>query len=204
MAALLFLSGLAAILVKHNTLFIVWMLFVRVVGWWRAAWWMAAVVALFLLSFVPFAPGGLDGIVSNVFAYGGVTGYGLSMVLPDGIARLIFYGAMLLLPLIAPDNLPEALALAALGTITLMYGIAQQYFALVLVLCVWRAELDAEYTVVTLLTAVLVALHEVIPEYMQAMIMFGGLWSVSMIWFVRWTFRRRREIGRQLKATLQR
>jgi hypothetical protein len=125
-----FLAGAAAILIKHNTLFLVWALWVSRVGPKRAAWWTVAAVALFALSFAPFLPTGLDGIVSNVLRYGGVGSWGLSNFIPRGVVYALMLTVMIGLPIVIRLSDVRAVGLAALMWLITIPGIGLQYFAL--------------------------------------------------------------------------
>ncbi|MGH7863015.1 MAG: hypothetical protein ACREOS_12350, partial [Candidatus Dormibacteraceae bacterium] len=78
------LLGTASLLIKHLTVFSVWTLFVYVFAGRRRLLMMALSVLVFLVSFVPYLPRGLNGIVQNVFLYGsggGFYGVGLATYL---------------------------------------------------------------------------------------------------------------------------
>jgi hypothetical protein len=91
-----------------------------------------ASLAVFLLSFSPFLPAGLHGIVGNVFLYAGITRpYGLSAVLPKGLLYPIFIASMGVLPVVAKRlrlSLPRAMELAAVLLLVLIPGSGEAYF----------------------------------------------------------------------------
>lgn len=124
--------GSLAILIKHNTVFAVWTLFVMLLPLHQAILLMAAATIPFLLSFVPYLPDGAPGIVQNVVLYDGINGsYGLSALFPVAMIRPIFFAAMLLLPLLLKRvaiNLQRSLLVSFLAFLSLSHGIGVQYF----------------------------------------------------------------------------
>lgn len=130
------LLGTLSILIKHNTIFGVWMLFAYVSRKTRNAFlMMAASVVVFLLAFVPYLPEGKEGIIHTVLFYkSAVSIYGLGRLLPNMAAAPIFYGLMLLMPFLAKDYLripmAKAMELSFVAMLALIYGIGKQYFLL--------------------------------------------------------------------------
>jgi hypothetical protein len=126
-----------SLLIKHLTLFGVWMLFVHTFGWRRGILRFTASAAVFVLSFAPFLPQGAEGIYNNVLRYASEVGfYGFGMLLPRSIASLLMFGVLLfVLPALARRlrlELSEALLLSSVGMIAVLYGFAEPYLMLVM------------------------------------------------------------------------
>lgn len=124
-----FALGALAVLMKHSTVFLVWVVFVYAVGVRRALLWMAATGALFLLSLTPFLPAGAEGIWRNVIAYSSLNnGYGLTALLQRGQVIALLYGVLLLLPVLARRQpLTRTLWLSSLGYLTFVTGFGGHY-----------------------------------------------------------------------------
>ncbi len=128
----LLLLGAAAILVKQNTVFAVWALFVLLAGNYRAVAMMGIAAAAFLLSFTPYVATGAQGIVDNVLLYDAINGtYGLSALFPVPLVKLVFWLVMLGLPFalrrlrVAPA---DGVLISFLAFLALSPGIGVQYF----------------------------------------------------------------------------
>jgi hypothetical protein len=134
--ALVWALATLSLIIKHNMLFLVLMLFLYVFrGRIRPLVAMGASSALFLLSFVPYLPDGLTGIVDNVFRYSGMQGlWGLDALLVWW-STPIFIPVMVALLYIMRDRLPllDGMAFAAVAFLALSPGIGTQYFLLLLV-----------------------------------------------------------------------
>lgn len=156
--ALTWALGTLCLVIKHLSVFSVWMLFVYQFTGRRRPLAIALSMLVFLLSFIPYLPADFDNIAHNVFLYQSHTGfYGTGMLvlifqrlllhlslslshglgaallsLADGATRLLFFGLMLALPFFAKDylNLPlvNAMELSAVALLASVYGIAEQYF----------------------------------------------------------------------------
>ncbi|NNJ08872.1 hypothetical protein EKD04_000865 [Chloroflexales bacterium ZM16-3] len=130
------LLGVLALLIKHNTLFTVWMIFIYLTPTRRQAEiLLVAALSLFALSFGPYLNAGANGIFSNVIAYDSQNSlYGLSILLPGYLSRPIFYLVMAALPLLARYQLrmplTQAVELSVVVLLGLIYGIGEQYFIL--------------------------------------------------------------------------
>lgn len=126
--------GTLAIVIKHSTLFGVWTLFVYKVGARRAAFWLAATVAIFTLTFVPYLPDGLNGIVSRVLLYKSWAGYGFG-------SSLLFWTVMPFIPFAAKAlrlDLFDAMLLSLLSTLVFAYGAGADLFAMIFPLAFLR------------------------------------------------------------------
>ena len=80
----IWLLGTLALLIKHNTVFGMWMLFVYVFGVSRRAVVASMLsVAVFAFSFLPYLPEGNAGILQNVLLYSSMPGqFGLTLSCP--------------------------------------------------------------------------------------------------------------------------
>jgi hypothetical protein len=125
-----------ALCVKHLCLFSVWMLLVYAAdGVRKAAALMAGSLAVFGAQFLPWLPGGAEGIERNVLRYAGISrAYGLTTFLPKGVAAVIFAGVLLALPVLARArlrlDLTRAMELAAVALMALIPGTGEAYLIL--------------------------------------------------------------------------
>jgi hypothetical protein len=130
----LWLLATAALLVKHLNAFTVWAFFVYLyssVKWSAIAF--ACSIGVFALSFWPFLPAGFDGIVNNVFLYGGIPRpYGLTTVLPRSLVYPLFFVGMTLLPLLERRRwrMVPALVFSTVALLILIPGTGEAYFIL--------------------------------------------------------------------------
>ena len=108
-----------ALCIKHLCLFSVWMLLVYAAGGVKkAAVLMAGSLAVFGTQFLPWLEGSAGGIVRNVLRYSGVPRpYGLTTILPRGVAAVLFVAVLAVLPVFArgPLRLGLTRAMEALG-----------------------------------------------------------------------------------------
>lgn len=131
------LFATASLIVKHITLPGVWLIFTyRSSPKIKGLIYLAASIAVFALTFLPYWRTGSDGIISNVLLYASIPGYfGLSSILPRQYVYAIFACVMILLPWLLRDlGVPrlEAFALIFLAFIVFTPGVGWQYFLLVL------------------------------------------------------------------------
>jgi hypothetical protein len=123
-----------ALCIKHLCVFCVWMLLVYAAGGVkRAAVLMAGSLAVFGAQFLPWLSGGAAGIVHNVFGYYGIPRpYGLTTVLPRGVAAVVFVAVLAALPVFARGplrlGLTRAMELSAVALMTLIPGTGEAYF----------------------------------------------------------------------------
>jgi hypothetical protein len=125
--------GAASLLIKHITVFFVWMLSVHVLGWKRATLAMVAMVGIFGLSFLPFVPAGNEGILHNVLLYTSVRRlYSPFHLLPSPIAVGLFLGVMMALPLATfrRSDILTSVELATVAFVVFTPGMALQYLLL--------------------------------------------------------------------------
>ncbi len=186
------LLGTLSVLVKHSTVFGVWMLFVYVSGKTRNAFlMMAASVAVFLLAFVPYLPEGKEGIIHTVFLYKStVSIYGLGRLLPNMATAPIFYGLMLLMPFLAKNYLripvAKAMELSFVAMLALIFGIGKQYFLLPII---WGSIFGSGwYWVFSAMAAMFILgnpeakIH--IPYLSNLPGQWNQVWLVAMAWML--------------------
>ena len=131
-----------ALCLKHLCLFSVWMLLVYAAGGVRrAAVLMAGSLAVFVAQFLPWLEEGAGGIVQNVFRYSGIPRpYGLTTVLPRGVAAVLFVAVLAALPALARGplrlGLTRAMELSAIALMTFIPGTGEAYFV---VPAIWGA-----------------------------------------------------------------
>jgi hypothetical protein len=132
---LIFALGVAALLTKHITLFAVWAVYVHVFGFWRGAVLMGAAMLLVALSFLPFLPDGLHGIVNNVIRYSSyANNVGLQNILPRGVQSVLMYAMLLAVPLIIRKrSLVDKLQVSSLLYVVLAPGMAVTHVIQVLI-----------------------------------------------------------------------
>lgn len=126
------LLATCALLIKHIFIFHVWVAFVTVARTRRQALLLMCLsLGVWLASFIPYLPEGLDGIIQNVFLYRGIAGvYGVSSLLPPFIGLILFLVIMGTLPFWLPTNsiLFERMTICGVLLLTLIPGIGIQYF----------------------------------------------------------------------------
>lgn len=150
----IWLLGTISLLIKHITIFEIWLLFVYSAGVRRAQLMSAATGMVFIASLLPFAVGATSGIAKHVFAYTPIPNtFGLGILLPMALSVPIFFVVMVLLPLIAERlRLPlvQALELGFVLMLTLIFSIGEQYFILpILVGSIFASRWYWAYTAVT-------------------------------------------------------
>lgn len=121
-----------ALLIKHLIVFQVWTLLLTLLPRRRAMLAFGAAMLVWLLSFSPFLPAGAEGILANVLAYNGWIGvYGIGTLFPWPVAPAVFYGSMLVLPMLWDDHgwfAPwERMEGSAVALLVFLHGIAPQY-----------------------------------------------------------------------------
>jgi hypothetical protein len=92
----IWLLGTLSLLIKHITVFGVWMLFLYSMTKRRAVMMFLFSVLIFIVAFLPYLPEGGSGIVRNVLTYQAVTSWGLARFLPKLPMVLVFYAFMIL------------------------------------------------------------------------------------------------------------
>lgn len=128
------LLGTLALLIKHNVVFGIWMLFVYAARRARvSALMMAASCVLFFMAFIPYWTEGRAGIIQNVFLYRSGSGLqGLGCLLPNSASAPIFLCLMGLMPFLARYYLrlplAKAMELSFVALLALIYGMGKQYF----------------------------------------------------------------------------
>lgn len=131
-----------ALCIKHLCLFSVWMLLVYAAGGVKkAAVPMAGSLAVFGAQFLPWLAGGAAGIVRNVLRYSGIPRpYGLTTILPRGVAAVVFVAVLAALPVLARGplklGLTRAMELSAVALMTFIPGTGEAYF---IVPAIWGA-----------------------------------------------------------------
>ena len=185
--------GTLALIIKHNTLFSVWMLFAYVAGSWRrAGFMMILAICAFLATFTPYLPAGLIGIVKNVLTYQSALPYGFGQFFPSLLSALLFAGVMLLLPVIAKQilktTLPHAIGFSAVGLLTFIFGISVQYYLLPVIWGsltggIWYWIYSVSITFLLLSNINSLAILNLPPLYNLA-------WLVTSIWFFSYFGRR--------------
>ncbi len=129
--------GTLALLIKHNTLFSVWALYVYFFRPRLAFLVMVLTLMVFAASFVPYLDAH-DLIVRNVLLYSGTQfDYGFSLVLPRYIAIPLFFVVMIGLPLslrysLAFD-LPHMMIAAVLALFVFQYGASASTSLLIII-----------------------------------------------------------------------
>lgn len=177
--ALVWALATLALLVKHLCVFSVWTLFVLTCGGvLRPVLLFAGSLAVFVGSFVPFLPAGLDGIVDNVFLYAGIHHpYGLPTVLPRSVVYVIFVAAMTAFPFLARRwrlSTVHSLELSAVLLLVLIPGVGEAYFLLP---ALWGCVRRPRGWWVFLPTTYVFLLHG--PNNLQALF---GVWPWNAVW----------------------
>lgn len=174
-----FLGG-AAVLVKHIVLFNAWVLFVYHLNYRRAIIVILMLGLIFLLSFAPFLPEGAEGVLRNVFMYrsGNIGAY---RGLGSAVGIVLFYVLMVLSPVFWKRQrftLVEATAYTALLQLTLMPGVAAQYFLLPITF----TSLMPSLWKWTLALGVILGLHYVLGVSLFVAWIFNGIFLIAILW----------------------
>jgi hypothetical protein len=132
---LIWILGTLAIIIKHNIIFGVLMLYVFTAKNWRRALIMFLMSFLIFLScFLVYIPEGRHGILQNVLFYSAKSGYGLQVLFPMWISLPIFILFMISLPFAAKYYFnftqPIGMELSFVALLSSIIGIAEQYFIL--------------------------------------------------------------------------
>jgi hypothetical protein len=195
------------VVIKHNTVFIVWPLLVWAVGLRRAVLGMAIIAIAFLSSFLPYWAAQSTGILANVFMYRSAAGlFGLSWFVPSSLATLAMVLAVFATPLIfRPATIVHVMTLGVLVWLTTAPGFGIQYMTLFLlsaaaekryrwplfVVGVGVAIWESYFVSLSIETVIAAALYMFVPL---------ALWVVMLSWLVvvvrqsalRWPFPRAR------------
>jgi hypothetical protein len=198
----LWLLGTLALLIKHNTIFGVWMLFAYIDNRWRRASLMFVLsMCVFLLSFVPYLPVGLTGIVNNVLLYRGATSYGFGQLLPPILSMPLFAGGMLLLPVLTKRllkiALPQAIGVSFVGLLTLTFGIGNQYYILPVIFGSISGGLG--YWIYSLATTLLLLNSPHNLALLSLPPLHNVVWLITAGWFVSYFIPRARDIVQHRK-----
>jgi len=175
-----------ALCLKHLCLFSVWMLLVYAAGGVRkAAVLMAGSLAVFGAQFLPWLEGGADGIVQNVLRYSGIPRpYGVTTLLPRGVAAVLFVAVLAALPALARGplrlGLTRAMELAAVALMTFIPGTGEAYF---IVPAIWGAvHASAGYWVFSAVAYVFILTG---PNNLQAIPIsppWNAVWLSLVVW----------------------
>jgi hypothetical protein len=134
----IWLLGTISLLIKHITVFAVWMLFQYTTSKRRAAIMFLVSLLAFMTTFLPFLPDGRSGIIRNVFMYQSVASWGLARWLPKLLIQTVFYEFMILSPFIAKNYLSlsqaRSMEFSGVALIALIFGIGKQYFIIPVIL----------------------------------------------------------------------
>jgi hypothetical protein len=127
----IWLLGTLSLLIKHITVFGVWMLFYYSMTKRKAVVMLFVSVLIFIATFLPSLPEGGSGIVRNVFMYQAVTSWGLARWLPILLVAPLFYVFMILSPFLAKEHLSlsqiRSMEFSGVALIALIFGIGKQY-----------------------------------------------------------------------------
>jgi len=128
---MIWLLGTLALIIKHIVLFHVWALFIWIAGTRRAFFWYVGALIVFVLSFSPFLPDGIPGIVQHVLLYRSTYRFGTAWFLPPPLDLALFVCGMSILPLMLRErSLSELLEWISVLLLVLIPAIGQQYFLL--------------------------------------------------------------------------
>ncbi len=185
------LFAVIALLVKHIVIFHVWTFLLYVYKPRKAAVVMTGALGLFALSFAPYLPAGLSGVVQNVLCYHSISGaYGLSTVIPAVRGTPLFMGLMVGLPVLAYYRrlrLLPALLLVSVAFLTFTAGIGDQYFILVAFFAVlqpsilyWLFSVMAATNIPTGWNPLAVAIQ---VNAVFQFLMLNAVWAVCLFWF---------------------
>lgn len=175
-----------ALCIKHLCLFSVWMLLVYAAGGVKkAAVLMAGSLAVFGAQFLPWLPEGAAGIAHNVFGYSGSSRpYGLTTVLPRGVAAVLFAVVLTALPALARGplrlGLTRAMELAAVALMTLIPGTGEAYF---IVPAIWGSvHASAGYWVFSVVAYFFLLTGMANLQVLQIPPPWGALWLSLVFW----------------------
>ena len=204
----IWLLGTASLLIKHNTVFAIWMLFFCTVGWWRAGLMLAASIGVFLLSFLPFWAAGATGIVDNVFRYQStrIDVYGFGDLLPTAPARIIFFAVMTILPVIAKHylhlTLPRSMEFSFVALLTFIYGIGEQFFLLPVI---WGSIFGRlSYGLYTAVACVFLLGSPDNMGFRHFPVWWNSVWLIAAGWFASYFIKRQAPVASTARESVDR
>lgn len=190
---LFWLLGTAALVVKHNTVFGVWMLFVYLFKPRRALLMMLAAAVVFLGTMLSYTPEGSEGIFYNVLRYAGLARrYGLGIILPPTLASIVMLLLLGILPFVVRKRLPveQAMTFSFVLMLTVIYGFGEQYFLFLLLWSGYQLHdrfwfyLSAVFIACFPLSRILS--HSVILSYIFLPLGPVLLWAVCAFWSLKY------------------
>ena len=170
------LLGTLAIVIKHCTLFAVWTLFVYKVGTQRAALWLIAALAVFALTFTPYLPDGLNGIIQRVLLYHSWGEYGFA-------SAWLFWLIMPCIPFIAKAlafDIVDAVLFSVIATLVFAYGAGADLFAMIFPLAFLR---PTRWLIPLTAGVVLLISPWTHLEMAEPFNTVNLLWSIIVVWF---------------------
>lgn len=180
------LAFTAALIIKHNTVILVTTGIINLFKKSRIILLFLGLTALlFLLTFVPYMSTGQQGIITNVFMYGGISGiYGISSFIALPQLKYLFIIGLLIYPfLIVEREIAEQFLLGTLFFLTFTTGIGIQYFVLPVVFGALRpTRWFLLYTFVT--TIVILGAFENLSLAGFNSFSLNAVWICVLFWFI--------------------
>lgn len=142
---------------------------------------------MFLLTFVPYAGEGSDGILRNVFLYRSWRlPYGAQLLLPPSVNTAIMAVAVTVAPRLT-HRMPmeRALLIGLLTWLVFTQGIAGNYFALLIPIACLNAPRDRRWlwplsVLVAIIELEFTGLLDVSP--VVGVVLWAGLWCICAAW----------------------
>ena len=124
----------AAVVIKHNSIIVVWALLAAFFGYKRAILGCLLAVSALLLTLLPYLPYAESAILSNVLFYAGVDyGFGLGAVLPRSITLGLMGLGLLLIPRVFRRQGWVSIAVASILVWYVSGSFAMQYMTYILI-----------------------------------------------------------------------
>jgi len=199
----IWLLGTLSLLIKHITVFGVWMLFLYSTTKRRAVMMFLFSVLIFIVTFLPYLPEGGSGIVRNVLTYQAVTSWGLARFLPKLPMVLVFYAFMILSPFIAKNYLSlsqaKSMEFSGVALLALIFGIGKQY--LIIPIIFGSIFYSNWYWIYTLVASCCIAVSyvtghfSVIDEPLTSAV-WNSVWLAALCWLLSYFLTRKKSIMR--------
>jgi hypothetical protein len=199
----IWLLGTLSLLIKHITVFGVWMLFQYTTTKCRAVIMFLISVLFFLATFLPYLPEGGSGIFRNVLMYQAVASWGLARLLPKLLIVPVFYEFMILSPFIAKNYLSlsqaRSMEFSGVALLALIFGIGKQY--LIIPIIFGSIFCSSWYWIYTLVATCCIAgsyaaSHFSIIDKPLTSAVWNSVWLAALCWLLSYFLTRKKSIMR--------
>jgi len=197
----IWLLGTISLLIKHITVFGVWMLFQYTTTKRRAVIMFLGSILIFIATFLFYLPEGGSGIISNVLMYQAVTSWGLARWLPKLLMVPVFYAFMILSPFIAKNYLSltqtRSMEFSGVALLALIFGIGKQF--LIIPIIFGSIFCSSWYWIYTLVAACCIAgsyatYHFSIIDQPLNSAIWNSVWLAALCWLLSYFLTKKKSI----------